>query len=89
MDDLPPAARSAFLRDLHAAQEAVRAGTTQDSCQQRLYKQWNDFCTTLKINPAIQYSSVPHIKFLQVYGHRVYHAQYVGICWNQIQLGFP
>ena len=76
MDDFPPAAGSAFLRDLHAAQEAMRAGTTQDSCQQRLYKQWSNFCTTLKINPTLQDSSVLHAEVLQVYGHRVRHAEY-------------
>ena len=62
MDDLPPAAGSVFLRDLHAAQEVVRAGTTQDSRQQKLYKQWSDFCATLKINPALQDSSIPHVE---------------------------
>ena len=50
--------------------------TTQDSHQQRLYKQWSNFCATLKINPALQYSSVPRVEALQVYGHRVRHAQY-------------
>ena len=76
MEYLPPAAGSAFLRDLHAAQEAVRAGTTQDSRQQRLYKQWSNFCTTLKINPTLQDSSVLHAEVLQVYGHQVRHAEY-------------
>ena len=28
--DIPPVAGTAFLRDLHNAQEAVRAGNTQD-----------------------------------------------------------
>ena len=54
----------------------MRAGTTQDSRQQRLYKQWSDFCATLKINPALQDSSIPCVEVLQVYGHRVRHAQY-------------
>ena len=54
----------------------MRAETTQDSSQQRLYKQWSDFCATLKINPAIQDSSVPRVEVLQVYGNRVHHAQY-------------
>ena len=36
--DLPSATRTAFLRDLNAAQESVQAGTTQDVIQQRLYR---------------------------------------------------
>ena len=54
----------------------MQARTTQDSRQQRLYKQWSNFCATLNINPALQDSSVPRIEVLQVYGHRVRHAQY-------------
>ena len=72
----PPAARTAFLCDLHAAQEDVRAGTTQDTRQQRLYWQWADFCATLLVNPALQDQSIPPIKLLQFYGHRVRHARY-------------
>ena len=45
-------------------------GTTQDYCQQRLYKQWSDFCATVKINPDLQDPSVPRVEVLQVYRQR-------------------
>ena len=73
MVDLPPAARSDFLCDIHAEQEAEKVGTTQDARQQKIYKQWRDLCSTLLINPALQYPLVPCIKALQVYRHRVQH----------------
>ena len=76
MEDLPPAAGTAFLRDLKAAHEAVRAGTTQDVRQQRMYQQWTDLCSTLLVNPDIQDPSIPHIELLQVYGHRFQHTQH-------------
>ena len=76
MEDLPPISRSDFLRDLHATQEAIRAGTTQDARHQKLYKQWSNFCITLEVNCALQDPSVPRMEVLQVYGHRVRHAQY-------------
>ena len=77
MADLPSSAGTAFLRDLNAAQEEMRAGTTQDARQQRLYWQWADFCATLSVNPTLQDPSIPRIELLQVYGHLVWHAKYV------------
>ena len=50
----PPATGTAFLRDIHAMQEAVQAGITQDVRQLRLYRQWADFCDTLYVNPDLQ-----------------------------------
>ena len=54
----------------------MQSGTTQDSCHQRLYKQWSNFCATLNINPAIQDPSVPRAEVPQFYGHHVRHTQY-------------
>ena len=34
----PPAATTAFMRDIHAVQEAVRVGTNQDAQHQSLYR---------------------------------------------------
>ena len=66
MEALLPAAGFYFLRDLHAAQEAMQARTTQDACQQKLYKQWSDLCATLEINPALQDPPIPRVEVLQV-----------------------
>ena len=65
-----------FLRDLHTAEEAVQDGTTQDAIHKRVYWQWAEFYATLLVNPVIQDSSIPRIKLIQVYGHRVWHANY-------------
>ena len=54
----------------------MRAGTTQDAHRKKLYKQWGDFCATLEINAALQNLSVPRVKVLQVYRHRIRNAQY-------------
>ena len=76
MADLPFSAETAFLKDLNDAQEAVRAGTTQDAEHQRLYRQWDDFCATLPVNPTLQDPFIPCIDLLQVYSHQVWHAKY-------------
>ena len=55
-----PAAGTSFLHDLHAVQEAVWVRTTQDVWQQRLYKQWTNFCSTLLVNPALVSHSEYH-----------------------------
>ena len=76
MVDLPPVVGTSFLHDVHAVKEAVQAGTTQDVRQQRLYQQWADFCTTLLVNPDLQYPSIPRIKLLHVYLNWVRHTKY-------------
>ena len=76
MEDTPLVGGYALLRDIHYAQESVRAGTIQDARQQKLYKQWSDFCATLAINPALQDPSVPRIELLKVYGRRIRNTQY-------------
>ena len=76
MADLPPASGTYFLRDLNAVQEAVQAGTTQDTRYQRLYWQWSDFCAILLVNPTLQDPSIHCIEILQVYVHRIQHAKY-------------
>ena len=63
-------------QNCYAAQEAVRAGTTQDVKQHRLYQQWTDICFTLSFNPDLQDTYIIFIKLLQVYGHRVRHVHY-------------
>ena len=73
---IPPADRTAFLRDLHAVQEAMQSGTTKDARQKSLYHQWTDIFSTLLVNPDLQDPFIPRIKLLQVYGHRVQHAQH-------------
>ena len=55
----PPAAVTAFMYDIHTVKEAVRAGTTQDAQQKRLYRQWANSCSTLLVNPNIQDSPLP------------------------------
>ena len=64
------------MRDLHAAQEVVQSGNIQDVCQQRLCRQWADFCFTLSVVPTLQNASLPQVEILQVYGHRVKHSHY-------------
>ena len=76
MVDLPSSTGTTFLCYLNTAQEAVQAGTTQDTRQQRLYRQWADFCATLLVNPTPQDPSIPRIELLQVYSHRVRHTKY-------------
>ena len=73
---LPSSAGTDFLHDLNAAQEAVRSVTTQYARQQSLYRQWDDFCATLSVNPTLQDPSIPRIELLQVYGHQFWHAKY-------------
>ena len=82
--DVPPAAGTAFLRDLNAGQEAVRAGTTQYMRQQRLYHKWIDFCYNLSVSPDLQDPSLPCNKILQVYGRQVWHTQYSKHCLDQL-----
>ena len=76
MATLPPTSATAFMCDICAAQEAIRAGTTQDARQQRLYWQWENFFSTLLVGPTFQDSSLPRVEILRVYGHMVRHAQY-------------
>ena len=66
MADIPPATGTAFLRDVHDVQEAVRSGTTQDARQLRLYQQWTDLCSNLSVNLALQDPFILHIELLQV-----------------------
>ena len=73
---LPPSTWTSFMCDLHAAQEAVQAGNTQYSWQKRLYRKWANFCSNLLVNRNLQYSSLPRVEILQVYGHRVRHAHH-------------
>ena len=54
----------------------MRAGTTQDARQQRMYHNWTELCSNLLGNPDLLDSSLPRIKILQVYEHRVQHAHY-------------
>ena len=44
--------------------------------QQRIYRQWADFCATLPVNLTLQDPSISQIKLLQVYGHRFQHSKY-------------
>ena len=55
---------AAFMNNPHVVQKAVRAGTTQDAQQQRLYRKWDDFCSTLSVVPTLQDSSLPWIEIL-------------------------
>ena len=71
MAGLTSVSGTSFLRDINAAQETVRAGTTQDVRHQRLYQQWANFYATLLVNPTLKNPSIPCIKLLQVYGRRV------------------
>ena len=64
------------MHDIGAAQEAVQDVIAQYVRQQRLYRQWDDFCATLLFNPNIHDISIPCIAILQVYSHRVQHAKY-------------
>ena len=64
------------MHDLHAVQESVQAGTTQDVQQQSLYHQWTDLCSTLLVNPALQDPFIPRIELIQVYEPLFRHAQY-------------
>ena len=41
-----------------------------------MYWQWSALCATLLANTTLQDPSIPCIKILQVYGHRVWHAKY-------------
>ena len=76
----PPTAGTSFLCDFHAAPETVRAGTTQDTRQKRLYQQWTDSFSNLLINHALQDPPLCRIEILQVYEHRVQYAQYFKRC---------
>ena len=61
---LSPVATTDFMHDIHATQEAVRAGTTQDAQHQRLCRQWDDFCSTLLVVPIIQDSYLTQVDIL-------------------------
>ena len=75
MTDTPLDTVTDFLRDTHTAQEDVQADTTQDTRHQRMYQQWNDFCSTMLVNLDLQDPSIHHIKLLHVYGNQVHHTQ--------------
>ena len=62
----------------------MRSGTTHYVRQQRLYRQWADFCAILSVNPTLQDTSNPRIKILHVYGHQVRHAKYSKLRMDQL-----
>ena len=76
LDSVPPAFRSDFVRDLCAAQAAVRGGHVSNSRTNKLYCQWSAFCAELHVDHHLQASHLPNIELLQVYGHRVRDGHY-------------
>ena len=54
----------------------MRAGTTQDARQQRLYWQSDDLWATLSVNPDLQDPFISRIELFQFYSHQARHAKY-------------
>ena len=80
METLPPATRSDFIRDLSAAQAAVRGGHISSTRTAALYTQWMSHCSDLQIYHRLRTPGLPHIEILQVYGHRVRNGHYSKKC---------
>ena len=76
MDRLPPAYRDGFLRDLRAAQAAVRGGVVSDKRTAAEYANWRSFCADHGICHFFDNPEDPVVEILQVFGHRVKNGRY-------------
>ena len=74
MDASPPAARTAFRRDLRAALHAARGAHTRKTtaARDRLFALWTDYCDSLHVPASLSHTTNPDLRlaYLLVFGLR-------------------